>query len=103
MSIVTVIKDPDAMNDGPAAVRIAYKTEASFFRVNTPNTSVLDDIDAAIEEFSDAFPAHAWRFDGKGTVRNLRRLGQLVDDVRFQEILDNVTLKSKMEAILGLV
>jgi len=101
--MATIITDPNAMQDGPAAVRVAYKTESSYFRVNTPEQATLDAIDAAVEEFGVAFPELAYRFDGKGTIRSLRKLGQLVDDVRFSDIIENATLKSKMEAILGLV
>jgi len=101
--MATIITDPNAMDEGPAAVRIAYKTEAGYFRVNAPAQATLDAIDDAVDEFSTAFPELAYRFDGKGTVRALRRLGQLIDDVRFSEIIGNATLKTKMEAILGLV
>jgi len=101
--MATIITDPNAMDDGPAAVRVAYKTESSYFRVNAPDQATLDAIDEAVEAFGTAFPELAYRFDGKTTVRSLRRLGQLVDDVRFSAIVGNATLKAKMEAILGLV
>jgi len=101
--MATVITNPNAMNEGPAAVRTAYHTEAWYFRVNTPSQSVLDDIDDAVAEFRTAFPYLSWRFYGKTTVRSLKRLAQLVDDARFQQIIDNAPLKAKMEAILGLI
>ena len=101
--MATYVTDPNAMDKGPAAVRTAYKTEARYFRVNTPSAATITKIDTAVSGFKTAFPAQAWRFDGKSTVRSLRRLGQIVDNVKFSDITGNATLKAKLEAVLGLV
>jgi hypothetical protein len=101
--MANLITDPNAMDDGPVAVRVAYKAEAGYFRVNTPEQTVLDDIEDAVDEFVTEFPELKSRFYGKSTVRKLKRLGQVVDNIKFSAIVANNTLKTKMEAILGLV
>jgi len=98
-----IVTEPLAMNQGPAAVKIAYKAEARYFRANTPSAATLTKIDTAVDAFKTAFPSQASRFDGKTTVRSLRRLGQIFDDVCFTTINDDAVLKAKFVAILGLV
>jgi hypothetical protein len=96
-----IVVDPVATN--PADYRIAYKATAEVFRVCPPNASVKQDIDDAVEAFSTAFPREAWRFYGKGTVRSLKRLGQIIDDVYYDDIVANAPLKAKLDAIVGLI
>ena len=98
-----IVTEPLAMNQGPAAVKIAYKAEARYFRANTPSDANVILIDAAVDAFKVAFPSQASRFDGKTTVRSLRRLGQIFDDVCFSTINNDDVLKAKLVAILGLV
>ena len=96
-----IVVDPVATN--PAGYRIAYKATAEVFRVNAPDSITEQKIVDAVDEFSNVFPNYAWRFDGKGVVRSLKRLGQIIDDVYFNDILANVTLKNKLDAIVGLI
>ena len=98
-----VVTEPLAMDQGPVAVKIAYKAEARYFRANTPSAANVILIDAAVDGFKTAFPSQASRFDGKSTVRSLRRLGQIFDNVDFSEINGDAVLKAKLVAILGLV
>jgi hypothetical protein len=96
-----IVVDPVATN--PAAYRIAYKATAEVFRVNAPDTATETKITDAVEAFSTAFPQEAWRFDGKGVVRSLKRLGQIIDDVYYSDILADAPLKAKLDAIVGLI
>ena len=96
------ISDPNSMTS-PAAARICYKAQAEYFRVTAPDAAEETAINDAISAFSVAFPELRYRFDGKPLVRKLRRLGQIVDDVYFQLIVNNAPLKAKMEAAMGLV
>jgi len=98
-----IVTEPLAMNQGPAAVKIAFKAEARYFRVNTPSAAILARIDFAVDGFKTAFPSQASRFDGKSTVRSLKRLGQIFDDVCFATINSDAVLKAKFVTILGLV
>ena len=96
------ISDPNSMTS-PAAARICYKAQAEHFRVTAPDTTQETAITNAISAFVEAFPELRWRFDGKKTVRQLRRLGQVIDDVYFQLIINDATLKSELEGAMGLV
>jgi len=96
------ISDPNSMTS-PAAARICYKAQAEYFRVTAPDTADSAAITTAIASFSAAFPEQRYRFDGKTLVRQLRRLGQIIDDVYFQLIVGNASLKADLEGAMGLV
>ena len=96
-----IVVDPVATN--PAEYRIAYKATAEVFRVCPPDSATETLITDAVDAFSVAFPNQAWRFDGKGIVRSLKRLGQIIDDVYYSDIVADGALKTKLDAIVGLV
>jgi len=97
------ISDPNSLTS-PAAAKTCYKIQAEYFRVNDPDTAQETAIEEAVEAFTTAFPEQRYRFDGKTRVyRQLRRLGQIIDDVYFQVIDADAVLKGKLEAAMGLV
>jgi hypothetical protein len=96
------ISDPNSMTSS-AAAKVCYKIQAEYFRVNDPDAAQETAITEAVEAFTDAFPEQRYRFDGKRLARKLRRLGQIIDDVYFQIIIGNASLKAKLEAAMGLV
>lgn len=96
------ISDPDSMTS-PAAASVCYKNQAEYFRVNPPTGSNETAITEAVEAFSDAFPHLKYRFYGESVSGKLRRLSQIIDDVYFENILDNASLKTKLEGAMGLV
>ena len=97
-----VITNPDALTS-PAAAKTAYKNEAEYFRINRPDEAEETAISEAIEAFSTAFPELEYRFYGKPIYLQLRRLGQIIDDVYFQLILANPSLEAKLKGAMGLV
>lgn len=101
MAGVNIVVDPVATN--PADYRIAYKATAEVFRVNAPDSATETKITDAVDAFVTKFPVQEWRFYGKGVVRKLKRLGQVFDDVSFDAILADAALKTKLDAIVGLV
>ena len=87
----------------PVEYKTIYKATAEVFRVCPPSSEVNSMILNAIDEFLIAFPEQKWRFYGKGTVKKLKRLGQIIDDVPYGEITSNESLMTSLNAIVGLI
>lgn len=96
-----IVVDPTATT--PVDYRTAFKNTATVLRVNRPNSTTKQKIIDAVEAFSVEFPNYKYRFNSKDPVRNLKRLGQIIDDVYFKDILASSSLKSKLDDIVGLI